>query len=125
VPVPIVGLADLVTADEVIEFKCSQALWDQGRVEASPQAALYAWACARLRGFRPRVRFIVLNPRTRALQELTTWPNGAGVQLFELAAAATWRGIVRGEFPRQCQRCAACLDGAVSCQKPALELRLP
>lgn len=109
VPVPILGYLDLMADDAVWEFKTSRATWDQGRVDASMQAHVYRWAFTQLRGRKPDcVRFIVLNTRRVELTELTTYPSGGDLALFELQAAAVWRGIRDQQFAPKCKQCPAC-----------------
>lgn len=114
VPVPILGYIDNMTADTVYEYKTSSAVWDQGRVDASSQAAIYHWAFTRLRGRKPQaVRFLVFNTRSVQITEFVTYPSGAELQLFELRAAAVWRGILAGQFPPQCRECPACIEAGM------------
>lgn len=125
VPVPIVGYADLVTEEDIWEFKCSAALWDQGRADTSLQATLYWWAFWQLRQQKPRqVRFIILNPRTRQLKELITYPCDRSIERFQDEAAVVWRGIRRGEYPPRCGRCAACGPDAAQTTKQTLTLQV-
>lgn len=130
VPVPISGVMDLAAAEGVWEFKCARTKWDQARVDASGQAALYRYAYWQVFQRKPQwVRFIVLNPQTATLTELVTYPAGPELYAFELEAAATWQGIRRREYPPRCGDCPACLaagfvkpqtNGAV--RAPNLEL---
>ena len=116
VPVPIKGFMDLVTGDEVWEFKTSSAKWDQGRVDASYQASVYRWAFTQLYHRKPRcVRFIVFSTRRVEMHEFCAYPAGPELKLFELRAAATWRGIRDQHFPPTCQKpyCAACVEAGV------------
>ena len=122
VPVPIVGYLDLATPTEIWEFKSSAARWDQGRVDGSQQAAVYRWAYQQLQGRKPDcVRFLVFSTRTVALQELCTYPAGPELQLFELRAAAVWRGIRDGRYPPRCGKpwCVACTTAAADGTTPA------
>lgn len=116
VPVPIKGFMDLVTEDEVWEFKTSAAKWDQGRVDGSHQASVYRWAFTQLYHRKPQcVRFLVFSTRTVALEEFCAYPAGPELQLFELRAATTWRGVRDGVFPARCGKpwCAACVEAGV------------
>jgi hypothetical protein len=116
VPVPLLGFLDVATDTEVVEFKTSAAIWDQGRVDGSAQAAVYHWAYTRLMGHKPQqVRFIVLHTRRVELREFVTYPSGEGLRLFELQAAAVWRGVRDGKFPATCRKpyCAACVEAGV------------
>jgi hypothetical protein len=109
VPVPIVGYLDLAGPAEVVEFKTAATRWDQARVDRSWQAAVYRWAFQQTRGYRPtHVRFVVFSTRQVALEEFVTYPSGGDLRLFEQQAAAVWRGLVAGAFPRRCGQCAAC-----------------
>lgn len=113
VPVPINGVIDLATDTDVWEFKTSAAKWDQGKVDGSPQAALYRWAYIQLYGRKPAcVRFLVFHTRRVSLEEFCAYPAGPELRLFELAAAATYRGIRDGVFPARCKApwCLACVD---------------
>ena len=112
VPLPIRGVMDLAGEDDwVWEFKTSAALWDQGRCDGSPQAALYRYAYLREFGRKPRgVRFVVLHTQRVAVTVFTTYPAGPEVHLFESQAAAVYRGIRDGRFEPKCKRCAACVE---------------
>lgn len=110
VPVPIVGYLDLATEHTVAEFKTSRGGWDQGRVDGSAQAAVYAWAFQRFRARKPQeVRFLVFSTREERLDEYVTYPAiGESIRLFEQQAAVVWRGVRAGKFPPQCKACPAC-----------------
>lgn len=109
VPVPIVGVMDLAAVDGVWEFKCARTKWDQARVDDSPQAALYRYGYWQVFQRKPQwVRFVILNPQTGTLTELVTYPAGPELILFELQAAATYRGIRAGAFEPKCGTCPAC-----------------
>lgn len=108
---PLLGYIDLMAETSLWEFKTSSASWDQGRVDTSAQSAVYHWAFTRLRGRRPEaVRFLVFSTRTVSLQEFVTYPSGEEMRLFEVRAAAVWRGILAGQFPPQCKECEACRE---------------
>lgn len=124
VPVEILGYMDLATPTEILEFKTSAAAWDQGRVDGSAQAALYRYAYWQVFGRKPEcVRFIVLHTRRVELTEFRAYPAGPELRLFELQAAATWRGIRDAQFPPRCGKCAACGDAPPTSQYPRLEWR--
>lgn len=109
VPVEILGYMDLATPTEILEFKCSGAKWDQGKVDSSMQAALYRYAYLKLFGRKPEcVRFIILNTRRVEVTELRAYPAGPELRFFEMQAAATWRGIRDGRFEPKCKQCPAC-----------------
>jgi hypothetical protein len=117
VPVPILGYLDLATDDEVWEFKTTSARWDQGRVDGSPQAALYRYAYQRVTGRKPQcVRFLVFSTRRVELSEFCAYPAGPELRLFELKAAAVWRAVSEGRFPATCKRadCPACVEAGVA-----------
>ncbi len=108
VPVPILGFMDLMTDDEVIEFKTSRATWTQQRVDTEHQAAVYAWAFQQLTKRRPScVRYVVMSTVRDTLTVLETRPTGDDLWLFEQQAAATWNGIVAGAFDG-CGKCRLC-----------------
>lgn len=116
VPVPIVGVFDLVSELEVAEFKTGQTLWDQGRCDSSLQGQLYAFAFHRLTGRKPhRVRWLCFHTGRGALSEFESYPASGEMQLIELQAAAVWRGIRDQQFPAMCRKpyCAACVDAGV------------
>jgi hypothetical protein len=114
VPVPILGVIDLLCEDEVVEFKTSKATWTQQRVDAEYQAAVYGWAFRRLKKRRAdRVRYIVFSTKEPAIAEFETHPDGMDLRLFEIAAAATWAGIVAERFDGcgKCQMCRPAREG--------------
>lgn len=116
VPVPIVGVFDLVEADGVMEAKTGQTKWDQGRCDASLQGQLYAWAYTRTVGRKPqRVRWLCFHTGRGDLQEFESYPAIGEMALIELQAAAVWRGIRDAQFPATCQKpyCAACVEAGV------------
>lgn len=126
VPVPLLGYMDLMTATDVLEVKTSGGHWDQGRADNSTQAHLYAWAFHRLTGRKPDcVRFLVFSTRTVSMQEFVTYPACGELRLFELKAAAVWRGIVAGEYPPACAQrwCGACTEAGLY-QPPTRGLEL-
>lgn len=108
VPVPILGFLDLETDREVVEFKTSRNPWSEARAASEYQAAVYAWAFQRANQRRPDgVRYLIFSTRSPDVQEILVHPSGSDVRLFELAAIATWRGIVGGKFEpdRACRTC--------------------
>lgn len=131
VPVPLIGYLDVAGPERIAEFKTTGAKWDQGRVDASPQAALYRYGYQQVLGRKPQeVRFLVFSTRSPTLEEFSAYPSGGELYAFELQAAAVWRGIRRNEFPAQCKECAACLEQGIQLPlKPQrakpIELQLP
>jgi hypothetical protein len=120
VPVPILGVMDLLSDDEVVEFKTSKAKWTQQRVDREHQAAVYGWAFHRLKKRRPeRVRYLVFNTKEPAIETFDTHPDGMDLRLFEMAAAATWAGIV-GERFDGCGKCQTCRPAS---DEPAFVVR--
>jgi PD-(D/E)XK nuclease superfamily len=119
VPVPLVGVMDLAGDDGVWEWKTGRTKWDQGRCDTSPQAALYRYAYLREFGRKPQwVQFVVMSTARVEVQRFLTYPAGPELMLFELQAAAVWRGICRGEYPPKCRRCPACEAAGVVSAKP-------
>lgn len=114
VPLPVSGVIDLATAEGVVEFKTSKALWDQGRCDTSPQAALYRYGYQQVFGRKPQsVEFIVMHTQRVEVTRFTTYPAGPELYLFELQAAAVYRGIRDGRFEPRCQKCPACAEAGV------------
>jgi hypothetical protein len=116
IPVPIVGYCDLVTDTEIMEAKTTSRNWSQGDVDGAMQAAIYYYAYLQAFGRKPRcVRYLIFSTRRVEMKELLAYPSGDAVRLFELRAAATWRGIRDGVFPAICKKpwCGACVDAGV------------
>ncbi len=77
----------------------------------SPQAALYRYAYLQAFGRKPQaVEFICMHTQRVEVQRFRTYPAGPELRLFELQAAAVYRGIRNGVFPALCKRCAACAE---------------
>jgi hypothetical protein len=115
VPLPLVGVMDLAGADDVVEFKTGRTKWDQGRCDDSPQAALYRYAFLRVFGRKPRwVQFVVMHTQRVEVTRFLAYPAGPELRLFELQAAAVYRGIRDGAYPPRCKRCPACVAAGVA-----------
>jgi len=113
-PVPIHGVMDLERADEVVEFKTSKNRWTQARADAEYQSAVYGWAFEQRHGRPPRqVHYLIFSTRSISVQEIITRPAESDFRQFELAAAATWRGIVESDFVG-CGRCRLCRPPAAT-----------
>lgn len=111
VPLPLRGVMDLATTEGVVEFKTGRTLWDQGRCDGSPQAALYRYAYLQAFGHKPQwVQFVTMHTQRVEVQRFLTYPAGPELRLFEMQAAAVYRGIRDERFPALCKRCAACAE---------------
>jgi hypothetical protein len=114
---------------EVAWLRAYAAAQAAGEMAGAPsiQHGLH-WAYTRLMGHKPQqVRFIVLHTRRVELREFVTYPSGEGLRLFELQAAAVWRGVRDGKFPATCRKpyCAACVEaGVVPAKTPRAGLEL-
>lgn len=114
VPVPLVGVMDLAADDSVWEFKTGRTKWDQGRCDTSPQAAFYRYGFLREFGHKPQgVQFVVMHTGRVEVQRFWTYPAGPELRIFELQAAAVYRGIRDGKFPPLCKKCPACVAAGV------------
>lgn len=120
VPLPLRGVMDLAAEDGLVwEFKTSRALWDQGRCDSSPQAAFYRYGYRHLFGQNPRaVQFVVMHTGRVEVTRFTTYPAGPELRLFELQAAAVYRGIRDGKFEPRCGKCAACAEAVGMLERP-------
>lgn len=104
VPVPILGYLDLELEDRVREIKTSRAKWTEMRAQAAHQTHVYGWAFQQRKHRRPVcVEYVIFNTMRPDILTLNVEPNADGLRLFELAAAATWSGIVAGRFACTCK----------------------
>lgn len=121
IPVPLTGYVDLLLPERrrFREYKTTSAsTWTREKIQGEHQLHVYAWAYQRL--FNHRVEcaeYIIFSTVTPSLDPIEAAPSADGFRLFEIAAAAVWRGIVEQRYDG-CgkQSCDVC---RVSIEKPS------
>jgi hypothetical protein len=115
VPVPIVGYIDLPIPERrrFREFKTTLgASWTATKIALEYQLHVYGWAYQRLYYHRPEcAEYVIFGTGVPSVDVIESAPTPHGLRLFELAAEATWRGVVEQRFTG-CGSCDVCTPAA-------------
>jgi hypothetical protein len=115
VPVPIVGYIDLPIPERrrFREFKTtSGSSWTEIKVQGEHQLHVYGWMYQHTYHHRPeRAEYVIFGTGVPSVDVIEGYPSPDGLRLFELAAAATWRGVVEQRFTG-CGSCELCKPAA-------------
>lgn len=115
VPVPIVGYIDLPIPERrrFREFKTtSGSSWTAIKIQGEHQLHVYGWMYQRTYHHRPEcAEYVIFGTGVPSVEVIEGYPSPDGLRLFELAAAATWRGVVEQRFTG-CGSCALCKPAA-------------
>lgn len=102
IPVPLTGYVDLLLPEQrrFREYKTtSTTTWTADKVALQHQLHVYGWAYQRI--FNHRVEcaeYVIFGTKAPTVEVIEAAPSPDGFRLFEIAAAATWRGVVAGRF---------------------------
>lgn len=112
VPVPFIGVFDLVREPELHEFKSGRTQWDQARVDEQLQATAYHYAFRQQYGALPERMvyhvFMTGGPKAGQVYDLETTRQEIDFVTFEALCQAAYRGMVDGPLQPQCSpsRCS-------------------
>lgn len=111
IPVPLTGYVDLLLPERrrFREYKTTSGTsWTQEKVQAEHQLHVYGWFYQRLFNHRAeRAEYMIFSTVQPSLNVIEAVPSPDGFRLFEIAAAAVWRGIV-GQNYVGCGTCNLC-----------------
>ncbi|MFN8525141.1 MAG: PD-(D/E)XK nuclease family protein [Chloroflexota bacterium] len=129
IPIPIVGVIDLLGDREVGEFKTSRGAWSQHKADQERQAVLYSYAAGHLRGQPGElypVRYLVFSTAHKGPpDEFVTEPDSKRLEVFEVLAATALDGMRAGKFePCESALCEGCVEaGAAEIREPRTQSR--
>ena len=105
-PVPFVGVFDLIRVPELHEFKSGRTQWDQARVDEQLQATAYHYAYRYAHGALPERMvyhvFMTGGPKAGQTYDLETTRQEVDFTTFEALCQAAYRGMVDGPLQPQC-----------------------
>lgn len=111
VPVPIIGYIDLPIPERrrFREFKTtSGSSWTATKIALEHQLHVYGWMYQHTYHHRPEcAEYVIFGTGAPTVEMIEGSPSPDGLRLFELAAGATWAGVVAGRF-EPCGSCEIC-----------------
>lgn len=115
VPVPIVGYIDLPIPERrrFREFKTtSGSSWTEIKIQGEHQLHVYGWMYQRTYHHRPEcAEYVIFGTGAPTVELIEGYPSPDGLRMFELAAEATWQGVVEQRFDG-CGTCEVCAPPA-------------
>lgn len=113
IPVPLTGYIDLLLPEQrrFRELKTtSAASWTATKVALEHQLHVYGWAYQRLFNHRATcAEYVIFRTDRVQVDVIEAVPSPDGFRLFEVAAAAVWRGVVEERYDgcgeKSCETC--------------------